>query len=244
MRSLLNQTCDILRPLNFWVACCGILMACDCRVALAQQADRDETLLFVGDVLTKTEYLAVADNRVVKWAQSPTLSVFGDRDRHRSIVAATLREINKSLPEDIQIKFLEDEDESASMKIYFIKQESFTEIADRHDFNVVAGNRGFFCVKWNGKCEIEEAIILIAEDKLAGPALRHYVLEETVQAMGLGGDSKRFANSIFYEDIPKQRFGTATRLAARDRKLIRFLYAHVAPGSVPIEVGQLFERHW
>lgn len=40
------------------------------------------------------------------------------------------------------------------------------------------------------------------------------------------------------------RFGTATRLAPIDRKLITFLYEHVPAGSEAVEVGQLFEKHW
>lgn len=244
MRSFRIQSCDILRLVIFLIGGCVGFQSLICSTALAQADANRETLLFVGDVLTKAEYIGVDGNRVVKWKQSPTLSAFGDRDRHRSVVAATVREINRALPADIQIKRLDDDDPTASIKIYFTQQKSFDEIAKQYNFDVVAGNRGFFYVKWNGQFEIQEAIILIAEDKLAGPALRHYVLEETVQSLGLCGDSKRFATSIFYEDAAQGQFGSATRLTTIDRKLVRFLYDHVDPGSVPIEVGQLFEKHW
>lgn len=169
---------------------------------------------------------------------------FGDQDRHAPVVAQTLREINRAMPEHLQVTQLADEDESALIKLYFVKLESFGDIGKQHGFDVVAGNRGFFFVKWNRKFELVSATVLIAEDKLSGRSLSHFVLEEVVQSMGLGGDSKRFPKSIFYENAVLFRYGSATRLAPIDRKLIGFLYQHVPAGSVPIEVGQLFEKHW
>ncbi len=210
----------------------------------AQETKDKNTLLFVGDVLTKTEYEITGGGRVIRWEKPPTLSVFGDQDRHPPVVAQTLRDINRAMPGHLQINQLPDEDESALIKLYFIKLESFAEIAKEHNFEVIANNRGFFFVQWNGKFEIISAIVLIAEDKLSGRALSHFVLEEVVQTMGLVGDSKRFSKSIFYESAPLSRFGTSTRLSPLDRKLIGFLYQHVPAGSVAIEVGQLFEKHW
>lgn len=212
--------------------------------ALAQAAKDRDTLLFVGDVLTKTEYALTGDRRVVRWVKPPTISVFGDQDRHKPVVAATVREINRAMPEKLQLEHLPDEDEDALIKLYFIKLKQFEEIASRHDFKVVKGNRGFFFVKWNHKFEIENAIVLIAEDRLSGKKLSHFVLEEVVQSLGLGGDSKYFPNSIFYENKLLLRYGSATRLAPIDRKLISFLYEHVPAGAEAVEVGQLFEKHW
>ena len=211
---------------------------------LAQEATDRETLLFVGDVLTKTEYKVTNGGRVVRWKEAPTLSTFGDQDRHQPVVTQTLREINRAMPENLQVTQLKDEDDAALIKLYFIKLDAFEEIAKQHGFETVAGNRGLFYITWDRDFEIKSSVILIAEDKLSGKSLSHFVLEEVVQSMGLGGDSKRFPKSVFYEDETRFRYGSATRLAPIDRKLIRFLYEHVPAGSVPIEVGQLFEKHW
>ena len=210
----------------------------------AQEVKNRDTLLFVGDVLTKNEYEVKNGGRVVRWKQAPTLSVFGDQDRHRPVVAQTLREINRAMPENLQITQLEDEDDAALIKLYFIKLDSFEEIAKQNGFDAVAGNRGLFYITWDRNFEIKSSVVLIAEDKLSGKSLSHFVLEEVTQSMGLSGDSKRFPKSVFYENQPLFRYGTATRLAPIDRKLIRFLYEHVPAGSVPIEVGQLYEKHW
>ncbi len=210
----------------------------------AQIAKDRETLLFVGDVLTKTEYAVTGGNRVVRWEKPPTISVFGDQDRHPAVVGATVREINRALPEDRRLEQLPDEDDDALIKLYFVKLESFQEIADQHDFQVVKGNRGFFFLQWDSKRELQKAVVLIAEDKLSGNRLRHFVLEEVVQSLGLGGDSKHFPKSVFYENKLLLRYGTATQLAPIDRKLITFLYQHVPAGAEAVEVGQLFEKHW
>lgn len=212
--------------------------------SLAQQAKDRKTLLFVGDVLTKTEYAVVGGNRVVRWEEPPTLSVFGDQNRHPAIVGATVREINRAMPENLKLEHLPDEDEDATIKLYFIKFESFQKIADQHGFQPVEGNRGFFFLRWDEKMALQESIVLIAEDELKGKRLRHFVLEEVAQSLGLGGDSKHFPKSIFYEDNLLLRYGTATRLTPIDRKLIAFLYQHVPTGAEAVEVGQLFEKHW
>ena len=240
MRSYSKTPCVIL-----WLSVFATLVFGRCASeGFAQEAKDRETLLFVGDVLTKTEYKVTNGGRVVRWKEAPTLSVFGDQDRHQPVVAQTLREINRAMPKNLQVTQLEDEDDAALIKLYFIKLDSFKEIATQNGFEAVAGNRGLFYITWDRDFEIKSSVILIAEDKLSARSLSHFVLEETVQSMGLGGDSKRFPKSVFYENQTLFRYGTATRLSPIDRKLIHFLYTHVPAGSVPIEVGQLFEKHW
>ena len=240
MRTYPNSPC-----VNLWLSVfASLIFPFAASRGFAQDVKDRETLLFVGDVLTKTEYKVSNGGRVVRWKQVPTLSVFGDQDRHQPVVAQALREINRAMPENLQVRQLDDEDDAALIKLYFIKLESFEDVAKQHDFEAVAGNRGLFFIKWDRNYEIKLSIILIAEDKLSGKSLSHFVLEEVVQSMGLGGDSARFPKSVFYEDQTLFRYGSATRLAPIDRKLIRFLYEQVPAGSVPIEVGQLFEKHW
>ena len=240
MRTYPNTPCVILWLCIF----ASLLFPFNAAKGFAQAEKDRETLLFVGDVLTKTEYEVTGGGRVVRWKEAPTLSVFGDQDRHQPVVAQTLREINRAMPKNLQVSQLDDEDEAALIKLYFIKLDAFQEIAKQNGFDAVAGNRGLFYITWDRDFEIKSSVVLIAEDKLSGRSLSHFVLEEVVQSMGLGGDSKRFPKSVFYENPILFRYGTATRLAPIDRKLIHFLYTHVAAGSVPIEVGQLFEKHW
>lgn len=214
---------------------------------IAQSPESDEarnTLLFISDVLAKTEYDNSNDARTVRWEKAPEISVFGDRNRHSVLVQRSIKEINKVLPEKRQIVQLPDETDSASIKIYFIASDKFGEIGKAHGFEVIKGNRGFYSVDWNDQYEIETACVLIAEDRLSGKCLSHFVLEELTQVMGLVGDSTRIPASLFYENPEAGKYGDATHLTAVDRRLIKFLYDHVPAGSFPIELGALVERHW
>ncbi len=202
------------------------------------------TLLFISDVLAKTEYDNSNQARTVRWEKSPRLSVFGDRNRHAVLVQRSISEINKVLPEKCRIKHLPDETATASIKLYFIEEDQFEKVARSNGFDSIKGNRGLFNVKWNDKYEIENACVMIAEDKLSGKILSHFVLEELTQVMGLVGDSTRVHSSLFYENPSAHQYGDATHLTSLDRRLIKFLYEHVPAGSFPIELGVLVERHW
>lgn len=195
-------------------------------------------------MLAKTEYDNSNEARTVRWEKVPELSVFGDRNRHSVLLQRSIKEINKVLPEKRRIVQLPDETDSASIKIYFIASDKFSEVGRAHGFSIIKGNRGFFSVDWNDKYEIETAVVLIAEDQLSGKHLSHFVLEELTQVMGLVGDSARIPASLFYENPATNQYGDATHLTAVDRRLIKFLYEHVPAGSFPIELGALAERHW
>ena len=214
---------------------------------VAQNGAPDETrntLLFISDVLAKTEYTPSNEARTVRWEKAPELSVFGDRNRHTALMQRSIKEINSVLPANRQIVQLPDETDSASIKIYFIALDDFEAVAKTQGFEVVKGNRGFFSVDWNEKHEITSACILIAEDRLYGKRLSHFVLEELTQVLGPIGDSSRIPRSLFYEDSEANKFGDTAHLTDIDKRLIKFLYAHVPAGSFPIELGMLFERHW
>lgn len=202
------------------------------------------TLLFISDVLSKTEYGNANESRTVRWETSPQMSVFGDLNRHSVLVKRCVADINSVLPKNRQIVQLEDDDETATLKLFFISSLDFDDVAKRNGFEVVKGNRGFFHVIWNEKYEIVKAYVLIAENRLSGRRLTHFVLEELTQTMGLVGDSPRIETSLFYESPAQGRYGEASRLTPTDKRLIKFLYTHVPPGSFPIEVGTLVERHW
>jgi hypothetical protein len=99
-------------------------------------------------------------------------------------------------------------------------------------------------LRWNSDYEIEKATVLIASDKLSGRRLQHFVLEELTQSLGLAGDSNRFEDSVFFENSPEKKYGSAVEFSTLDRQLIRFLYEHVPAGTPPVELGVLLERHW
>ncbi|MCD6049636.1 MAG: hypothetical protein K0Q55_1039 [Verrucomicrobia bacterium] len=103
------------------------------------------------------------------------------------------------------------------------------------------GLDGVHFVRWNENVEIEAGIIVIA-DELDPKKLQHTMLEELYQAMGIRNDSGFFRDSIVYESGGDT--GGQLHLSERDKKLIRFLYQHVPPGTLPGELARLIDEHW
>ena len=204
-----------------------------------------ETIRFVGDVLVGPEYGSTIEHQnSIRWETRPRLSTFGEGSHHPVIVGKTVAHINESLPPDRQIEILKPNDPSATIKLYFIPFKEFETRAEAEKFEVFGRDWGLFYLRWNRNYVIESAVVLIADDKLSGRRLHHFLLEELTQSLGLAGDSSRFQESVFYDDTGQKKFGTATELSELDRKLIRFLYQHVPPGTPPVELGVLLERHW
>lgn len=199
---------------------------------------------FVGEVLVGHEY----DNQdlvAMKWDRSPQLSLFGASPAETRVVKSCVRKINSALEEtDIQIEMLDAEDDDATLKVYFAPLAQFREIAKKEGIAYFDNNDGYFFVRWKRKYAIDSAVVLLASDRMEGNQLKHFAMEEITQSLGLPGDSKHFKDSLFYESIAEDDFGSATNLSRLDAKLLRFLYQKVESGSHPVEVGILMEKHW
>ncbi len=213
-------------------------------MANAQGVLDQKTVRFVSDVICHNEFKVQGEWQTNRWNKSPTLSTFGPDSHHPTVIANVVKQINECLPDQYQIELLEPNNTDAHIKVYFVALSEFPTVAKEHEIRYVDGNMGFFDVSWNNRFEIQKASILIAHDKLRGRRLHHFVLEEITQSLGLSGDSKRFEDSVFYEDQSKGEYGTTSRLSKLDKKTIRFFYTHVKPGSHPIEVGIQMARHW
>lgn len=211
--------------------------------AHAQRLDK-EVVRFVGEVSIDAEY--TGNNHVLmRWARPARLSLFDADDRQTEIVTAAVDKINNALAvTDMNIEMGAPHDDNATLKVYFAPLRQLPEIAQTEDFPYVEGNWGYFYVRWNRKFEIESAVVMLASDKLRGARLKHFALEEITQALGLPGDSKRFKNSVFYEDQSERENGTATEFSSLDAKLLRFIYQRVEPGAHAVELGLLMAEHW
>ena len=203
-----------------------------------------QTVRFVEDVLFNTEFELNPRRFCKLWKQAPTLSTFGPDDHHPKVINNVVKQLNECLPENLAIEVLSPNDRNATLKVYFVPLSSFPEIAAENNFEVVENNWGFFATNWNYKYEIENAVVLIATDKLSGTRLNHFVLEEITQSLGFPGDSKRFEKSIFFENAALRKFGRATNLSRLDQKLVRFHYRYNQAGDTPIEVGIKMAKKW
>ncbi|RMG69219.1 MAG: DUF2927 domain-containing protein [Bacteroidetes bacterium] len=85
----------------------------------------------------------------------------------------------------------------------------------------LAGNFAIFNVWWNDDV-INRARIFIDTERPSLAQQESLVLEEITQVLGLGKDSPRYPNSIFYER--PNNGGFAREFAEIDKELVRLLY--------------------
>lgn len=179
-------------------------------------------------------------NSVSKWTRSPTLSVFGATVSQLHAVYSSVANINEALAETKikEIKLLTPENSRASIKVYLLRSDEMPFMAEEIGFPYHEGNDGYFWAYWRRNA-INRAYVFLASDKLSGPDLRHFALEEITQTLGLMSDSQIFDESIFFSG--RSRSQELTRL---DKELIKFFYNHLDHGDREHEFHQAFSQHW
>lgn len=180
-------------------------------------------------------------DRVVRWMHPPTLSVVEGTPEGSALLDELIPQLNLLMPET-PIQRIGDGDTSADIDVHFIELERFEEVGYAHGFGVVPGNLGYFYMFWDGAGALRESYVLLARDQLSGDELRHFTFEETTQALGLARDSAIFEDSIFYANGSDG--GSALDLSALDRRLVRLLYTHGAPGDDAESLGAKFDAHF
>jgi len=179
-----------------------------------------------------------------RWVNTPTLSVFGANEDQEKIAREAVHHLNQTLARTPirQIMLLYPENSRADILVYFAPVREFPSIASRHNFKYTKGNLGYFWTWWNGRNEIYRGVVLISSDVLDKGRLRHYVLEEITQVLGLSNDSPRFYESIFYSYHSDG--GTAQWLCRQDMQLIHLFYNHIPPGARKADVQAAYQSHW
>jgi len=196
---------------------------------------------FAEEVLLGAEYGTKTNS--VRWVSAPTVSAFYANDEERLILSETLSQINEALTgTNVQMVEGAPNDRQSSIRVYFAPLAELDSIAQSEGFRYITGNLGLVWNFWNPSHEIVRSVVLIAKDKLKGQMLKHIVLEELTQSLGLMDDSALFQDSVFYSS--EGDGGGATRLSIQDRKLIRFFYSHLRPGDGPNELFDAFSGYW
>jgi len=106
----------------------------------------------------------------------------------------------------------------ANMIMFFGSAEEFARLHPA-DATLANENSGLYRIFWNSRNAITKGHIFI---KTTGTSLREQrsvLREELTQALGLGKDSERYAESIF-----QSAFTTPVQYAPIDRELVRILY--------------------
>jgi hypothetical protein len=200
-------------------------------------------LAWVEEVILGPEY-GGSGEICSRWVRTPTLSVFGADQEQEKVVREAVQHLNQTLGATPirQIMLLYPENDRADILVYFAPLKKFPSIASRHRFAYTKGNLGYFWTWWNARNEIYRGVVLISSDVIDTRRLRHYVLEEITQVLGLSNDSPRFYESIFYSYHSDG--GTAQWLCNEDKQLIHFFYNYLPPGAGKADVQAAFQRHW
>ena len=175
------------------------------------------------------------------WVESPSISVFGGSTKEYTVVMETVLQLNEILTNTKlkQLRMVTRNNTGADIRVYFIPLNEFFDAATKHGFTYVKGNLGYFWTFWNAQHEINRAYVLLASDKLRGEELQHFALEEITQALGLSNDSPIFHDSIFHSGN-----GNTLELSELDRKLVRFFYNYVKPGTNKKELEAALIKYW
>lgn len=185
-----------------------------------------------------------SDKKVVsRWERAPSVSVFGATPAQKAVIEevfATLKPVLE--PVTGRILMLRDEDDRASMKIYFADLADLPKIAREKKIGYEEDNWGFCWMEWNGGHVVTSSYVLLAGDKLKGRSLRHFAYEEIIQSFGLATDSDEFEDSIFF--ARGEDGGRAERPSSLDLALLHWLYRYVQPGDDKEAFSKRFDQTW
>lgn len=155
-----------------------------------------------------------------KW-QSP-MRVFLDGNPSSLIndkVKQSVNEINELVTDGFLIEIVNDYNLS-NCYVFFGTASDFIEKFPDAD-GQIGSNYALFNVWWNNNI-INRARIFIDTNRPNLKQQESIIVEEITQSLGLGKDSPRYPNSIFYET--PNNGGFATEYANIDKDLIRLLY--------------------
>lgn len=169
--------------------------------------------------------------RVVRrWNQPIRYRVYGDPDdADRAALARVVDDINTltSLVDMVEVE------DTPLVEIHFAPVSAFPSILPSY----VPGNVGYFSVWWDGTQHFSRAVVLIGTDQTRA-ARDHLIREEVTQILGLGRDSPRYPQSIFY-----QPWSLVSDYAPVDRALVEMLYRpEVRTGMGEEEVAAVLRR--
>lgn len=155
-----------------------------------------------------------------KWDSPMRIYIDGDTSSFlENEVEQVVNEINALVTDGFFIEIVESRALSNSHIFFGTPSEFFNEFPDSN--GPIGSNFALFNVWRNGNI-LNRARIFIDTERPNLTEQESLIREEITQTLGLGKDSPRFPNSIFYETPTNGGF--ATEYAGIDKELIRLLY--------------------
>lgn len=167
-------------------------------------------------------------NYLKKWIQDIKIKVIGapnDEDLEN------LKQVMEELADLTGLQFLFD-NKDPNITMYFIPHGEFKKHADPA---IAEANWGLFWYFEGMKGQIVQAKILVEIDQGDQSSRNHLVREELTQSLGLGQDSWRYYESIFFQGYTITEFFTDI-----DRQIIKMLYDPNIPPNAEREMVEVY----
>ena len=205
------------------------------RQVFASDQSRDEFVEWAEQVILFSEFGIESDDKsngshkrnrinVRRWTAAPTIQLIDAGDRDERAVEDAVAILNSALAAT-QLGELQVAEEDSDIVIHFCPENRMPAVAAQYGFQLPNRNQGCFYLHWDAQQRLTKAHILIASD-IDEDLLRHLVLEELTQSLGVMNDSGKFADSIFYD-----QFSLTFPLHVRDVIVLQILYSRLEPGE-------------
>ncbi len=211
---------------------------CNQPKTLFTQGEKAEIIAYFKEIALGFEYSSNTDKLVSKWQEPMYLYVDGNHNQNQ-FIDQLISQLNSYFSDAFYIQRVYDKTQANSMMYLGDKQDFYSKYQKSTHQNISAQ----FWVKHRTN-SIFESLIFVSTTQYSQDAIHSMILEELVQSLGLGNDSKRYQNSIFYEDLSiEYGGGFASQLSAYDKKLIEILYhPDMLPGMMSFELDALIAK--
>ncbi|MFC4993449.1 endonuclease/exonuclease/phosphatase family protein [Rubritalea tangerina] len=180
---------------------------------------------------------------IVRWQKPAYVKLIGGSKKQREIATSVIQELNQALNGTFMRYTITEENHPNTLKVFIDHSSKLKELGKSENVDVHDNIDGFASITWTTQTKvIEHACVFIANDKASGDFLRHVMLEEITQTLGLMGDTSVFPESVTYSRYEDQ--GSANTLGDCDAKALRLIYGNLLPGDDALTTGIAYARHW
>lgn len=204
-----------------------------------------EVMDYFKEIALQSEY---TDNpeKVVKWKKPIFLYIIKEKEfkPQMSAIKRTINEINQLVTDGFKIE-ITDNLTNSNIILYLCEKErveeldqEFYEILNGFDYDVAGFVQGEVLTT---TYEINKSKIFVSTENTID-IQESAILEEITQSLGLAFDSKKYANSVFYEDKYQLELETK-QYSQLDKDIIRLLYhPKMKSGFDSSEVDRVIKR--
>lgn len=180
---------------------------------------------------------------VVCWPAPATVRMVTGSDTHKAVLKSIIDELNSALTGTEMSYTISETAHKNELRVYFADSSELTALGKKENYDLPANVDGFAGLTWTTETkQIESASVFIASDKSEGKFLRHVVLEEVTQTLGLMGDTSVYPESVTYSRYEDQ--GHAPKLGQCDINALRLIYGHLQPADTALKTGISYARYW